>query len=624
MTDQIHSDTMIRAVVQRAEQEFDIRGFTHDGWSTPPFLNPHNPMDRNAAAHIHKDTGVIHDFGGESKMSHSLIDSAILWGIPIEYANGNNGAQSNGQVNMSLTSGKETKENFAEKRGTTWEAYLSAGWRVGIYNNRECLQFLTANGKRNRYIDGKRPRFGHDFGYTSCWYGLSKAIVMAETTGFIVLVNGESSTVAAQDNGIPACCITTSGERRIPDNLLRELNELYDGLIYIALDCDQKGREASAKIHAQLPGSIVIDLGIDNGDMGDFCYLAPKRDVMVAWKKLINDHRPEEKALFHNQNDVIADWLDYQAGGMKLVNSEPAVMDFPYKSMWKFGGVARVLRARELIAVVASSGGGKTSFLLSLIDHLRRKQGQNVMYWGTEFTALNYLEMLIQRYKGIPTMVWERDRLAIQEDANGVHFSKKRGEHFEDYCTRMRKSGHNIVDKWKISDIMQWIKTLHDNSGHFTNFDHTAPVADMLTMINDRMIFERAKERPVTVLVIDYLQRTPKTKTDGQVPDEYNLSLIDQFTQRNNLVTFIGSQTTKDESRRGKLGNAESIKYATSNKFKGVFNLHVHKDEDMNGDLTERNPELDRIGISKNNRGMTGTQDFTFVGERLKWIERKI
>lgn len=162
--------------------------------------------------------------------------------------------------------------DYARAHGLTVADLHRAGWESVTYMNRPALSFPTQNGKRYRFLDNQKPVYINEQGYTVCWYGLDSAIQMAKTSDrALVLCNGEISTVAGQTFGVPAICVT-SGEKSIPEHLLKELNDKWQGDVIIALDCDETGRATASKIKAQLPRAKVANLGLtDGGDLADFC-----------------------------------------------------------------------------------------------------------------------------------------------------------------------------------------------------------------------------------------------------------------------------------------------------------------------------------------------------------------
>lgn len=177
--------------------------------------------------------------------------------------------------------------DYATAHGVTADVFLKAGWQdvqpkydYQAKRDRPALVFRTDNGERWRFIDGDNEQapYKHNTGYRACWYGLARAIRLADETWLpLVLCNGEASTVVAQHAGLPACCVT-SGEKKYPADLITELKQKRDGLILIAFDCDATGRRVAKDVQAQLQAAgldaAVVDLGLgDAGDLADFCML---------------------------------------------------------------------------------------------------------------------------------------------------------------------------------------------------------------------------------------------------------------------------------------------------------------------------------------------------------------
>lgn len=168
--------------------------------------------------------------------------------------------------------------DYAQSKGVPVDAFINAKWFETHYMNRPALQFPTAGGVRYRFLDGAKPKFISERGYTACLYGLKGAPKIADSSQLpLILTNGEPSVIVAQWYGLPAVC-KTSGEARLPQALLDELISTWRGSFIIALDCDDTGRKASAQIATQLTDlgrvAVVVDLGLgDKGDLADFCRL---------------------------------------------------------------------------------------------------------------------------------------------------------------------------------------------------------------------------------------------------------------------------------------------------------------------------------------------------------------
>lgn len=252
-------------------------------------------------------------------------------------------------------------EDYATEHGVTADVFTSAGWKETTRDGRPALEFMTATGRRWRFLDGNKPPYKSDLGYTSCWYGLQRATqIQAERGGSLVLCNGEASTVVAQHYGVAACAITNSGERPLSPELLEQLRSTYQGAIVVALDNDRKGKESAPRLAQQLAragfNATVVDLGGTNGfDLADFCHL----------------YEEQAAAELDCRADTVArasrTWLDES----ELDQLEPPT--FLYKQELVKNGVN---------VLVGESGGGKTFVALHYSGEVAREQ--LVMYIAGE------------------------------------------------------------------------------------------------------------------------------------------------------------------------------------------------------------------------------------------------
>lgn len=165
--------------------------------------------------------------------------------------------------------------DYAKAHGVTVADLHNAGWRECVKDNRPALSFPTTGGLRYRFLDTDGSKYKSEFGYQSCWYGLERAVKMATDEGkALVFCNGEVSVISGQAVGVPAITIGGGGEKSIPQPMLDELNSVWKGDIILALESDDAGRVATAKLKEQLPRAKVADLGLtEGGDLADYVKL---------------------------------------------------------------------------------------------------------------------------------------------------------------------------------------------------------------------------------------------------------------------------------------------------------------------------------------------------------------
>lgn len=188
-------------------------------------------------------------------------------------------------------------EDYAQAHGITPETLRSYGWKETVHAGRPALMFPTetkfskwSGGWRYRYLDGNTPKYTSEKGYTAQLYGFgARTIANMAQHHCAVMCNGEISTIAAHQIGMPAFCITGGERSNVPTHLIDELKQwILDEsfVVIVALDCDDKGRDSALGMvnHLNQLGikSRAVDLGLtDGGDLADFCVLHTT-DAMTA------------------------------------------------------------------------------------------------------------------------------------------------------------------------------------------------------------------------------------------------------------------------------------------------------------------------------------------------------
>lgn len=176
----------------------------------------------------------------------------------------------------------DTLAEYAAYQGAPESAFVAAGWQMRpvMHRDRPALEYRTATGPRWRFIDGDKPKYDSPNGYERCWYGLQRAVAIAQQTGQpLVIANGEAGVVVGQYHGIAATAITGGETGTIPPALLETLKAAYpSGRIIVAQDCDETGRKAGPKLARALCDAGYVadaaDLQLpDKGDLADFCKL---------------------------------------------------------------------------------------------------------------------------------------------------------------------------------------------------------------------------------------------------------------------------------------------------------------------------------------------------------------
>lgn len=168
--------------------------------------------------------------------------------------------------------------DYADTKGVPEKVFIDAGWEVHTYfDGRPCFKYSTAGGERYRFIDGKSPKFKSVVGYQSNWYGLQRAVILADKSP-LILCNGEPSTIVAQYFKLPAFCMPSGENQEVTQELITLLKGKWKGSVVIAMDCDTTGQDGALKFveafkTASIPYTIVDLMLTTHGDLADFCKL---------------------------------------------------------------------------------------------------------------------------------------------------------------------------------------------------------------------------------------------------------------------------------------------------------------------------------------------------------------
>lgn len=269
-------------------------------------------------------------------------------------------------------------DDYAKAHGLTADDLKAAGWREVKHQNRAALRYPTANGERVRFLDNAGEKYkAVETGYKPCWYGLKRAITMAEGKSPIVICNGEISTISAQKHGIPACAVAGAGERKLPDELLAELRNAWKGAIWIALDCDDTGRRAAADMQQQIPEAVVIDLLLtDGGDLADFAMLNGA-DSMTNLARLVSKQQttaaaekakaePAAKVVLLSSYDVATSvWDEFDAAV-----ADPCDVRGLKSGLTDFDALTKGFQGARSYLILGATNMGKSTLACTLARNL--------------------------------------------------------------------------------------------------------------------------------------------------------------------------------------------------------------------------------------------------------------
>jgi hypothetical protein len=497
--------------------------------------------------------------------------------------------------------GYDDLADYAQAHGVAASVFEAAGWQDTTHHNRKAIVFPTSGGHRWRFIDGGSPPYINAPGYKACWYGLRKAIEKAQRGNLpLVLCNGEASTVVAQHHGIPACA-TTSGEKRLPDELLSELMAAWPGDVLLAYDCDDTGRRVAGEVAAQIKGAKVIDLALDNhGDLADFCRLWGADACRELMRRARRATAPS--VMLTDRVDVYLDLLE----GREVLEGKP--LTFPLHTFHRLGGFAHIVSPGKIVGIVAPSGHGKTSMLETISDRLNRA-GEGGLYYGPEWSDDEMLARRIQRYGGPSLDKLELHRLYMRDLVGNVPDDSITGQPLEpDTMSRARRIAE---------DVRSW-------RGQIEYYHQQRHLETLLETMGRGIEKRRDGGESVTFAVFDYAQilEVADAKSNDNFV-EYAVGLIKQFVIEHNIVGFVGSQVTKSATAEAASGNvigAHQANYLREDKFNLFISLTLMTELDARGDLVLTNRAI--ANVAKNSTGQRGQVKLLARFNNLTWEEK--
>ncbi len=352
-----------------------------------------------------------------------------------------------------------TLAEYATLKGVPEQVFIDAGWEVATYHDgRACFKFPTSGGERYRFTDGQSPAFKSITGFQTCWYGLNRAVKLADKTPMIIC-NGEPSTIVAQHYGLPAFCMPGGENHKVTSELITQLKNNWKGSIRIALDCDETGRKGTQKFveafqAASIPYTIVDLMLSDKGDLADFCKLhgdasitdfndmmaakqpMPERkvdvtDLVKISRELVNIRKGEsgnqDEAIDRIQDEinrlrpqkgrvvtfgqVSNDYKEWVKDNLK----HPGTVQGFKTGMSKFDELVGGLDKGMMYGLLAETGMGKTTMIATVTSNLANQASGLVI--PTESRPIDMWNQIIAYRCNIPKHLMRQGRLEPDQAA---------------------------------------------------------------------------------------------------------------------------------------------------------------------------------------------------------------
>jgi len=291
-----------------------------------------------------------------------------------------------------------------------------------------------------------------------------------------------------------------------------------------------------------------------------------------------------------------------------IPDARPLIM--PFTTLHRFGGFAHVLVPGKLIGVAAATGGGKTSFLDSLVDKLL-EDGEHVIRWSPEWSSDEDADRFAQRLGGASMEDMLLHQIWKYEQAHGIDEKRRIGVRLTEH---QRQSSVDAVVR-----AGMWQGNVYDCATAGVNLDA------LLNIIVEKVEELRAKKVDVRTLVVDYAQMLEANQRDSRERSLNDaIQMIKGVCIDHKLVGIIASQVTKADSRQTgvtgdkKLLDMNSAQFLRFDAFNLAFTLHIDRMED--GTATGNGT----INVIKNSIGRTGVVGVPVNLSRLLWVDKLV
>lgn len=480
-----------------------------------------------------------------------------------------------------------TLAEYAQLKGVPEQVFIEAKWEVHTYfDNRPCFKFPTLGGERYRFTDGQSPAFKSITGYQTCWYGLERAIKIADKKP-LILCNGEPSTIVAQHFGLPAFCMPGGENQNPTQDMITHLKQAWKGTVQIAMDCDETGKKATKKFSEAFKlasiGYAVVDLMLtDKGDLADFCKLhstsaaedfsklssmrvqdLPDKpldvtDLVKGVRELNNIRKGEVgnleevldrlqaeiNALRPHKGSVVSFELvsEQYSTWVKANMSHPGLVQGFKTGLIKLDELVGGLDRGAMYGVLAETGMGKTTVIATITSNLANQATGLVI--PTEMRALDWWNQIIAYRTQIPKHIMRQGRL--EPNQAGLVFSTNallkqqkckviecQNPTVEHILETARQAIDEIGIEWIVLDSLSNVKSSVGGDSIFNTVSEAADCAQELARMGLAVLFTSQVGRSLE----NRPSRMP-TKHDGKGSGriEENADVVLGLYNHDNLV----------------------------------------------------------------------------------------
>ena len=316
-----------------------------------------------------------------------------------------------------------------------------------------------------------------------------------------------------------------------------------------------------------------------------------------------------------------------------VVHGAPAPLYMPFVSLARMGGFAEFMFAGKSTLIIGGSGRGKTSLIESMTDGFRL-QGADGIYWGPEWTPLEYVMRGVQRYGG-PSLIESVLHAVYLEEESRAGTGQGYVAALDPRFTKFRKGlppGGRVGRKMsaeslaKVGEAIAFLKSM---AGRVYFVEGMAPRPEYV--IDKIVAIIRAAAhagRRIRWVVIDYVQMFGAGRENEVAVINGAITAIKSLVVNEGLHGIVASQPTKAAqaaAKEGRLLDQESMLAGRDSPFN--LTLSINPVYEGNGyrmfslDLGEgpRKYALAQVNVAKNSVGKNGRCELAFDPRAMRW-----
>lgn len=236
-----------------------------------------------------------------------------------------------------------------------------------------------------------------------------------------------------------------------------------------------------------------------------------------------------------------------------------AALPMKWANISQFGGMARLIQPRKMVAIVGDTGDGKTAFMETLVDFWL-SLGFSGIVESKEWSTSEHVYRAVQRHGGATLS-------EIVAHLTYKDLAERGVAHDKNYGTDMGEFKYKQWESIKNKLVRRPGKLYYvDRVGN--------DVLGLTKKIEDQISVCKAQGETISFIGVDYLQLLAAEGSNEYSRTSMALNILKDMTGTYDLVTLIGSQIVKEAGKSASFGGKNTL-HVMQNARADVFNLVI-------------------------------------------------